>query len=129
MVLGDIARVRSKNAGPFEITYDALFDSEAEYNLVKQSWALHNERVCKAIGLENESDVIWSGFFDPAHAYKITAPRLRDGRRVASGSFMEGDVHASQKYIGLMNLPLPAELIVMLVKLRSGDLANVTKGV
>ena len=114
-VLGDIARVRSKNAGPFEITYDAMFDSEAVYHLVKRSGVLSVRAVCKAIGLEKESDVVWSGFFDPARAYKITTPRLRDGRRVPSGSFMESDVHASQKYIGLLNLPLPADLVESLV--------------
>lgn len=114
-VLGDIARVRSKNAGPFEITYDAMFDSDAVYHLVKRSGVLSTRAVCEAIGLEKESDVVWSGFFDPARAYKITAPRLRDGRRVPSGSFMETDVHASQKYIGLLNLPLPTDLVERLV--------------
>ena len=116
-VLGDIARVRSKNAGPFEITYDAMFDSETVYYVVKKSGFLDTALACKAIGLDKESDVVWSGFFDPARAYKITAPRLRNGHRVASGSFMEGDVHASQKYIGLLNLPLPADLVESLAKI------------
>ncbi|EMR68246.1 putative caib baif family enzyme protein [Eutypa lata UCREL1] len=115
-ILGDLARVRSKNAGPFEITYDAMFSSAAAYHLVKRSGLLTPKAVAAAVGLSDERDIVWEGFFDPALAYKVTAPRLRDGRRVASGSFMESDVHASQKYIGFLNMKLPEDLVASLVK-------------
>lgn len=115
-ILGDLARVRSKNAGPFEITYDAMFSSAAAYHLVKRSGLLTPKAVAAAVGLSDERDIVWEGFFDPALAYKVTAPRLRHGRRVASGSFMENDVHASQKYIGFLNMKLPEDLVASLVK-------------
>lgn len=115
-ILGDLARVRSKNAGPFEITYDAMFSSAAAYHLVKRSGLLTPKAVAAAVGLSDERDIVWEGFFDPALAYKVTAPRLRHGRRVASGSFMESDVHASQKYIGFLNMKLPEDLVASLVK-------------
>jgi hypothetical protein len=58
-----------------------------------------------------EDDIIWNGFFDQALAYKVTIPRLRKGKPTASGGYMENDVHASQQYIGLMNLALLEELV------------------
>ncbi|RYP32718.1 hypothetical protein DL767_005052 [Monosporascus sp. MG133] len=115
-VLGDIARVRSKNSGPFEVTYDAMFGSEAAYHLVRRSGMLNPKTVAAAVGCR-EDDVVWSGFFDPALAYKVTTPRLgRGGRPMPSGSFMENDVHASQKYIGFLNMKLPDDLVASLVK-------------
>ncbi|KAF2184674.1 hypothetical protein K469DRAFT_727155 [Zopfia rhizophila CBS 207.26] len=93
--LGDLASVlRSKNAGPFETTFDVMFDSEDVYRMVK------------------ETDIIRVfGFFDQAMAFKATTPRLRHGQRVGNGIFMEYDVNGSQKYLELLNPQLPSESI------------------
>jgi hypothetical protein len=53
-------------------------------------------------------DIVYCGFFDQALAFKATIPRMRGGNPVASGGFMEDDVHGSQKYLPLMNLKLDA---------------------
>lgn len=109
--LGDIARVlRSKNAGPWEITFDVIFGSEPVFQLVKTTGFLDAAAIGKLTGIREE-EVIWNGFFDQALAYKATVPRLYKGKPSPNGGFMENDVHGSQKYIGLLNLPLPKELL------------------
>lgn len=103
----DICRILcSKNAGPYEITPDAIFFSEAEYRYSKESGFLSSTNVANALGILKE-DIIWIGFYDPALAFKVTIPRVRAGKRKCAGGFMENDVHGSQEYLGLAGLPLP----------------------
>ncbi|KAF1998849.1 hypothetical protein P154DRAFT_577470 [Amniculicola lignicola CBS 123094] len=110
-VLGDISRVlRSKNAGPYEITVDIMFATKAQYHLVKTANVLNQTIFARLMEVE-ETDIIWSGFFDQALAFKVTIPRMWRGKPVANGSFMENDVHGSQKYLSLFHMKLPASLI------------------
>ena len=108
--LGDVARVRSKNAGPYEITFDVMFENETKYHAVKNAGLLSSVTIANTLGI-SEQDIIWCGFFDPALAFKATIPRVRGGKQVPAGGFMENDVHGSQQYINLMGMKLPAELI------------------
>lgn len=113
--LGDLAKVvRSKNAGPYEITFDLIFESRDTYLKVKESGLLSAKAIANAYNLL-ESDVVWCGFFDPAQAFKATIPRIRGGKRVPGGSFMENDVHGSQQHLPLVNVKLPEELVTALV--------------
>ncbi|KAJ4149043.1 hypothetical protein NW754_000479 [Fusarium falciforme] len=105
--LSEVCRIlRSKNAGPYEITIDAIFDSEADYQAIKSSGLLSPTNVSKALGISKE-DIIWMGFFDPAMAFKVTIPRVRSGKKKSAGGFMESDIHGSQEHLGLANLKLP----------------------
>ncbi|KAL6352466.1 hypothetical protein LRP88_14233 [Fusarium phalaenopsidis] len=105
--LSDLCRIlRSKNAGPYEITIDAIFDSEADYRAIKSLGLLSSTNVSKALGIPKE-DIIWMGFFDPAMAFKVTIPRVRSGKKKSAGGFMESDIHGSQEHLGLANLKLP----------------------
>lgn len=109
--LGDLCQImRSKNAGPFEITLDAVFLSEEEFDFVKNSNILTRTRVAEALGI-SPKDIIWMGFFEPALAFKITIPRVRGSKRTAAGGFMENDVHGSQEHIGLATLELPQQSV------------------
>ncbi|KAL7621705.1 hypothetical protein AAE478_009032 [Parahypoxylon ruwenzoriense] len=113
--LGDLAQVvRSKNSGPYEITFDLIFASRETYLKVKESGLLSAKTISSAYNLP-ESDVLWCGFFDPAQAFKATIPRIRAGKRTPGGSFMENDVHGSQQHLALVNLKLPDELLAALV--------------
>ena len=104
--LSDLCQVmRSKNAGPFEITIDAIFNSEDVYWSMKDSPLLSRASVAKALEIAEE-DVIWMGFYDPAIAFKVTIPRVRGGKRKSAGGFMEDDVHGSQEHMGLATLTL-----------------------
>ncbi|RVX67750.1 hypothetical protein B0A52_07873 [Exophiala mesophila] len=115
--LFDIAKVvRSKNAGPFEVTLDVMFDNRAVYETVKASGILGRDVIAQLYKIPAE-DIIWEGFFDPAMAYKATVPRRRRGLPSCSGGFLEDDVHGSQLYSPLQAIPLTEELIS---KLRKG---------
>lgn len=108
--LAEIAPViRSKNSGPYDITLDVVFSSLPIYNVIKKSDLLSKATISRLYHLD-ESQIIWCGFFDQALAFKATIPRLRDGKFVSSGSYLETDVHASQQYAGLLDLELGKEL-------------------
>lgn len=100
--LVDLAHVlRSKNSGPFEITFDVLFDDDAVYERVKGCQALHTARMAELFGVPVE-DVIVCMFFDPARAFKLT---LR--RSWAQGSVGERDTFGAQQYAPLLDLRIP----------------------
>lgn len=110
--LGSIASVvRSKNAGPFEITLDVMFDDAAVYQRIKESGLLTPGRIAELYDIA-VADIVWSGFFDPALAFKATIPRRRRGHEKPqpSGGFMENDVHGSQNHLPLMNLSLESSI-------------------
>jgi hypothetical protein len=97
--LADI--VRSKNAGPYRITFDILFRDKARYEAVKATGAINADAVAAAYGLRSE-DI--SSFFeiDMANAIKITIRRPR-----AQGSLGDGDMYGCQHHVPLMQLQVP----------------------
>lgn len=101
--LRDLAKViRSKNSGPFEITFDIIFSDAAPYQRVKASNVLTRELVCSIYGVPLE-DIIAFMFFDPALAFKFT---LRRGW--SQGSIGERDTFGAQQYAPLMDIEIPA---------------------
>jgi hypothetical protein len=109
-LLRDIAKViRSKNSGPYQVTFDVIFDDISTYEAVKKSRLLSKETAAQLFG-RPINDIVWCGFFDQALAWKLTLPRRRNGRICCSGGFGENDVHGSQQYFPLMELRLSEEL-------------------
>ncbi|KAK5693185.1 hypothetical protein LTR17_025229 [Elasticomyces elasticus] len=104
--MGDIARVvRSKNAGPYEITMDIMFEQAEVFHAVKEDNLLQETTIAALLGIL-PNQIVWAGFFEQALAYKVTIPRLRDGKPVAAGGFMEDDVHGCQMYRPLLDMSL-----------------------
>ena len=103
MALGlDLASVlRSKNAGPFELTLDILFKDEKTYLLVKNSGVLDRELVSRLyrVPLEDVHPVV---FFDPALGVKVTLKRP-----VASGAIGDTDLYGAQQHAPLMDVKIP----------------------
>lgn len=100
--LKDIAKiVRSKNAGPFEITLDIIFKSKEDYEAVKTEGVITKELIAKLYSLSVE-DIIAFVYFDAANAIKATIPRPR-----AQGSIGETDMHAAQHHAPLMDIQIP----------------------
>lgn len=93
----------SKNSGPYEITFDVMFDDPEIYRVVKESGVL-NCTVIEGLCNLKPGEMIWCGWFDQALAFKATIPRKRAGQLVAAGGFLENDVHGSQQYIPLIGL-------------------------
>lgn len=99
--LKDIAKViRSKNAGPFEITLDIIFNNKADYEEIKSSGIITRELIAGLYQMAIE-DIICFIYFDAANAIKITIPRRR-----SQGSIGETDMHAAQQHVPLMMIEI-----------------------
>lgn len=99
--LRDIAGViRSKNAGPYELTLDVIFDDPAWYRRVVDSRFIDAELIARLYRV-GEDDVLHIIAFDPAHALKIT---LR--RTLVAGDLGETDVYGAQQHAPLVDLEL-----------------------
>ena len=94
--------IRSKNSGPFEITFDVMFDDAATYERVKGSGVLTKALVCKTYGVAPE-DIVAFIFFDPALAFKFP---LRRGW--AQGSINERDTFGAAQHAPLFDIDIPA---------------------
>ena len=100
--LADIARViRSKNAGPFELTFDVMFDQPEVYRRVKSSGVVTRQSLAALYGVADE-DVTNFQFFEPALAFKLTI--RRPGKQ---GSVGETDTFGAQQHAPLMELRIP----------------------
>lgn len=93
--------VRSKNAGPYRITFDILCKEKANYELIRNSGAITPETVARAYGLPVTAI---SSFFeiDLANAIKVTIKRPR-----SQGAPGDGDMYGCQQHVPLMNMPIP----------------------
>jgi len=101
--LGELARlIRSKNAGPFELTFDIMFADREVYERVKQSGMLTRQAVATRYGLSPD-DV---KFFvcDNALAFKASIPRP-----YFQGDLMDSDGHGGQQYAPLMDIEIPGQ--------------------
>ena len=87
--------IRSKNAGPFELTLDVIFDDPKEYERVKSQGVLSEDRIQSLYN----SEVLSSFFFDNALAYKATLVR-----RVSAGTIADSDVFGAQQHAPLLEL-------------------------
>lgn len=102
--LRDLASIiRSKNAGPFRLTFDILFDNEQNFLCVVASDVINPSAVAKLFGIAR--DQVSSLYVLPEGlAIKITL--LRPKAQCARG---ESDVYGCQQHVPLMTLPIPLE--------------------
>ncbi len=95
----DVASViRSKNSGPYELTFDIIFKDVEMFKKVKAAQAINN-KMFAALYQIDESDIIGLVYFDPAKAVKITIVRP-----IPSGALGETDVYGAQQHAPLMNM-------------------------
>jgi hypothetical protein len=90
--------IRSKNAGPYLLTFDVLLRDRAAYARVLASEALTRERIAALFHVP-VTDVVEVVGFEPANAIKITL-----NRPVVSGSVRDTDVYGAQQHIPLLGL-------------------------
>lgn len=105
--LGNLAGiVRSKNAGPYRLTFDVLFDLEENYEAVSKSGAFTAEAVARAYGIDPKGV---SSFFEIpfARAFKVTM--FRPHPQCSEG---EADVYGAQQHVPLMNMSIPVSSTV-----------------
>ncbi len=100
--LHELAQViRSKNAGPFEITFDVIFSDPDVYARVRNSGALSRERVRELYRVP-DADITCCMFFEPALAFKFTLIRRGD-----QGGVGERDTFGAQQHAPLLDIPIP----------------------
>ncbi|WP_225625844.1 DUF4387 domain-containing protein [Streptomyces werraensis] len=103
--LKDLARVvRSKNAGPYEITFDVMFTDPAVYAHVRDSGVLTRAAVARLYAAA-EGDVRTCQFFEPALAFKFTL--VRHGSQGRQGSVGERDTFGAQQHGPLLDVLVP----------------------
>ncbi len=90
--------VRSKNAGPYELTFDIIFNSDADFAAVVGGGSFTREMVARLYGVPLEK-VYAIIPYPPAKAIKITMERPRP-----SGNLGETDVYGAQQHGPLLNL-------------------------
>ncbi len=99
--LARLARlIRSKNAGPFELTFDIMFESAEAYERVKRSGAVTREVVARCYGLPPEKVKFF--LCDNALAIKASIPRPH-----FQGDPLDSDGHGGQQYAPLMDIEIP----------------------
>lgn len=100
--LSELAKtIRSKNAGTDKITFDVIFQEQANYQRVKVSGVMTRERMAALFGIDPAriTDFV---MFDAAAAIKFTILRERP-----SGSPGDADMFGSQQYAPLLDLEVP----------------------
>ena len=96
--LKDIANViRSKNAGPFELTLDVLLKEQEMFEKLRNADII-NKKVIAQLYQISEEDVISIVYFPNAKAIKATIVRP-----LPSGALGERDVYGAQQHAPLVN--------------------------
>ena len=99
--LGDLAKlVRSKNAGPFWLTIDIMFDDADAYRRARDAEIVNRAAIARLYN-RNPADIIVVNH-DTALAIKVSFPRPE-----SSGSKHDSDVYGGQQYAPLLGLEVP----------------------
>ena len=98
--LGELAHlIRSKNAGPFELTFDIMFDDPASFERVRASGALSRAVIARIYRVA--PDHVKFFVVPDALAFKASIPRPR-----AQGDLADSDNHGGQQYAPLMDIEI-----------------------
>ena len=99
--LGELAQlVRSKNAGPFWLTLDVFFATDADYERASAPGALTEHKVADAYHVSSSDVTLYR--LPNIRVIKASFPRP-----MVQGSFSDFDMHSGQQHIPLANLPIP----------------------
>jgi len=91
--------LRSKNAGPFQITFDAIFRTEDEFQRARESGVFTPGNLAQVLRYPGQD--IKVVFYPAGKAIKVTVPR-----RAPSGSFDDTDVFGCQQHAPLLDLDI-----------------------
>jgi hypothetical protein len=92
--------IRSKNAGPFQLTIDLMFEDRQTYDRVVASGVVDAARIAALYRTPLEDVRIIP--YDAAYSIKVTIPRP-----VVSGDLGDGDMMGGQQYGPLVDLEIP----------------------
>ena len=92
--------IRSKNAGPFMLTFDLMFTNREYYERVKRTQPITKELLAR-IYKQKEEDIVLV-YHDQALAIKASFPRP-----VFQGELKDSDCYGGQQYVPLMSIVVP----------------------
>ena len=99
--LRDIAKVcKSKNAGPFEVTIDVMFENREIYDKVVGTGVLNEQLFAKLYGVDVRNVLVTP--YPAAFAVKGTIPR-----NVSSGDVGDTDVYGAQQHAPMLDVEIP----------------------
>lgn len=97
----DVASVvRSKNAGPFTLTFDLFFADDADYEQVRDAAIITRATITDLYDIDEE-DVLGVYTLDRINAIKISIRRP-----VASGDADDTDVYGTQQHVPLFDIEI-----------------------
>jgi len=94
---------KSKNAGPFHITLDIMFDNPALFEAVRETGVITAELIASLYGVKPQ-DVLFTEY-PPALAWKATLPR-----RIPSGAVGDTDIYGAQQHAPLLDIEVPLDI-------------------
>lgn len=92
--------IRSKNAGPFEITFDLIFKDRTGFERAKNSGVFTKQNIAR-LYKRTEEEILHLVFYEAANAIKITMKRT-----VSSGTVGETDTYGAQQHAPLLSLKI-----------------------
>ena|SRR3990167_4491331 len=92
--------IRSKNAGPFVLTFDLMFTNAANYERVRRTQPITKALLARLYNQE-EADITLV-YHDQARAIKASFPRP-----VFQGELLDSDCYGGQQYVPLMTIAVP----------------------
>lgn len=97
----DLAKIlRSKNAGPFYITFDIMFNNKDIFEKVKNSNILTNKLISELYQIAEKDVVII--YYEIVNSIKVTIKRKH-----ASGDINDTDIYGSQQQAPLEYIQIP----------------------
>ena len=101
-ILGELATlIRSKNAGPFNLTFDIMFEEVENYQKVIASNVLTKEVFSRLYGIPVEEFLLVH--HDAARAIKVSI-----SRPIFQCDLEDGDTYGDQHYGPLVSMEVPA---------------------
>lgn len=89
--------IRSKNSGPFELTFDIIFKEREMYENIRKAQVFTPQKIAGLYQIAPES-VLGIIDFDPAKAVKVNIRRP-----VPSGNLGDTDIYGAQQHGPLLN--------------------------
>ncbi len=99
--IASIAQVcKSKNAGPFHLTIDVVFEDKAMFERVRATNVLDAQLFSRLYKVD--VDDVQFTIYPAALAFKATVPR-----KIPAGDFGDSDVYGAQQHAPLLAVDIP----------------------
>lgn len=89
--------IRSKQAGPFRLTFDIVFKDEATFRRVRDGGSISKDLIAK-LYRRRPADITHVVFYEPGRAVKISMIRPK-----VAGDPGDGDIYGCQQHVPLLD--------------------------